>query len=66
MRPTLIDLDTGEELWTSVQCAEHLGILRNTWSAYVARHEQTGAPQPVGTFDRLTVWSAQEVQRWTR
>lgn len=61
MDPMIVDRDTGRELWTSAQCADHAGISRATWSAYVSRDF---APASVGTLDRLTVWDATEVQEW--
>lgn len=37
MNLIVIDADTGDEYWTSDQCADHCGISRSSWSAYVSR-----------------------------
>ena len=61
MTPKLIDDDTGAELWTARQCAEHAEIKRYTWMAYVSRRQ---APGPAGRFYDSPVWDADEVRRW--
>ncbi len=61
MRPGFIDWDTNRELWPAEQCAAHCGIVRSTWTTYVARGQ---APASVARFHGTTLWSASEVTAW--
>lgn len=63
MRPGIIDLDTGRELWNAVQCADYCGMNRSTWTTYVSRH-QADVPDAVATLGRFTLWDAEEVRAW--
>ncbi|WKD60319.1 hypothetical protein CCICO_01325 [Corynebacterium ciconiae DSM 44920] len=63
MNPTIIDTDTGRELWPAEQCAAHCGISRSTWTTYASRG-QASAPKPVAHLGRYTLWDAAEVQAW--
>lgn len=61
MDPRIIDQDTGEELWTAAQCAEHSGTARGTFTSYAGRGR---APEPVARLHGLTLWRAAEVRDW--
>lgn len=62
MRPVVVDKDTGRELWTARQCAEHTGTAASTWRAYVTRAQ---APAPVAQLDdRTPLWDAEDVEQW--
>jgi predicted DNA-binding transcriptional regulator AlpA len=62
MKPIITDGDTGRELWTAPQCAEHTGSAVSTWRAYVARQQ---APATVGALgDRTPLWDAEQVREW--
>lgn len=61
MKLAIIDTETGTTYWTAHDCADYLGITVNTWSSYVSRRH---APQSAGTYDKLRVWSANEVKEW--
>ena len=63
MKFVIIDRHTGREYWTTKQCAAHLGIAPDTWSSYASRGQ---GPAPVGKFERLTVWDADQVIKWGR
>lgn len=61
MKPTIIDADTGNELWTAVECAAYSGTARGTFTSYAGRNK---APAPVAKFHGLTLWDSEEVRRW--
>lgn len=61
MTPKIIDSDTGHELWTAAQCAEHLGTARGTFTSYAGRGR---APQPVAKYHGLTLWDAEVIKDW--
>lgn len=61
MRPTITDADTGHELWTAQQCADHSGTARGTFTSYATRGR---APEPVAKLHGLTLWDAEEVTTW--
>lgn len=61
MNLTVIDQDTGHEMWTSTQCAEHCGISRSTWLAYSSRGQ---CPSSVGRYERTVLWDSEDVRRW--
>lgn len=63
MNLTIIDKDTGLTYWTAHDCARYLDIAVDTWSSYVSRRQ---APQSVGYYDKLRVWSAYEVEAWNQ
>jgi hypothetical protein len=61
-----------DQVWTATEVARRLGIARDTWGAYVRRHD-AGAPPPLGTIveagtdgirRRQDVWAAQAVTAW--
>ncbi|PRQ10835.1 hypothetical protein C1Y63_09345 [Corynebacterium sp. 13CS0277] len=57
----IIHEDTGREIWTAQQCAEHCGIARSSWSS---GSTQGKYPAPAGNFLRGRVWFADEVIAW--
>lgn len=59
---TITDRATGEEYWTAEQCAEHCGISRSSWSAYVARNIAPSVSAHLNA--RTPVWSAAAVKSW--
>ncbi|MEL4152482.1 hypothetical protein MTQ22_03895 [Corynebacterium bovis] len=61
MTPKIIDSDTGHELWTATQCAEHSGTARGTFTSYAGRGR---APQPVAKYHGLTLWDAEVIKDW--
>ncbi|AWT26696.1 MULTISPECIES: helix-turn-helix transcriptional regulator [Corynebacterium] len=61
MRPTIIDADTGHDLWTAQQCAEFSGTARGTFTSYATRGR---APEPVAKLHGLTLWDSTEVTEW--
>ena len=62
MRPTIIETDTGRELWRVTDCATHVGITPRTWTNYVANHR---TPEPVAHLDgRTPLWDAEEIKTW--
>lgn len=61
MRPTIIDADTGHELWTAQQSAEFSGTARGTFTSYATRGR---APEPVAKIHGLTLWDAEDVRTW--
>ena len=38
MQPKIIDADTGKELWTGADCANHIGVSYAAWRNYSANH----------------------------
>ena len=36
MQPKIIDADTGQELWTGADCADHIGVSYAAWRNYSA------------------------------
>lgn len=61
-----------DQVWTATEVARRLGIARDTWGAYVRRHD-AGAPRPLGTIveagtdgvrRRQDVWAATAVTAW--
>lgn len=62
MHPVITDRDTGRELWTAQQCADHADVSVVTWRSYVSRDQ---APQSVSQLDsRTPLWDAGEVTEW--
>lgn len=61
MRPTIIDTDTGNELWTAVECAAYSGTARGTFTSYAGRKK---APEPIAKLHGLTLWDSEEVRKW--
>ena len=61
MKPTIIDADTGHELWTAVECAAFSGTARGTFTSYAGRKK---APEPVAKLHGLTLWDSEEVRAW--
>lgn len=61
MKPTIIDADTGHELWTAVECAAFSGTARGTFTSYAGRKK---APEPVAKLHGLTLWDSEEVREW--
>ncbi|MEJ5919329.1 MULTISPECIES: hypothetical protein [unclassified Corynebacterium] len=61
MDPKIIDADTGDELWTAVQCAEYSNTARGTFTSYAGRGK---APTPVTKLHGLTLWSSKEIREW--
>lgn len=59
----IIDKNTGKELWTALQCAEHCGITRAGWTSYTA---QGRGPQPVARWQKGNLWFADEVIAWRK
>ncbi|AHW64777.1 helix-turn-helix transcriptional regulator [Corynebacterium glyciniphilum] len=61
MKPTIIDADSGRELWTATECATYAGTSRGTFTSYAGRNR---APKPVTKHHGLTLWDTQEVKDW--
>lgn len=61
MKPTIIDADTGHELWTAVECAAFSSTARGTFTSYAGRKK---APEPVAKLHGLTLWDSEEVREW--
>jgi len=62
MRPYIADRDTGRELWTAQQCAQHGDVAPATWRSYVNRAQ---APESVGQLDaRTPLWDAEQITEW--
>ncbi|WP_026162261.1 helix-turn-helix transcriptional regulator [Corynebacterium ulceribovis] len=62
MNPTIIDSDTGRELWRVKDCAAWCNITNATWTNYVARGI---APAAAGHLDaRSPLWDAEAVKAW--
>lgn len=62
MRITIIDADTGKELWTTERCAEYIGVNRGTWRQY---RTDGRIPEPAANMRRnLPLWYADDVKRW--
>ncbi|MFF7476575.1 hypothetical protein [Streptomyces sp. NPDC008092] len=54
---------TPSVLWTTPQCAAHLGISETTWRRYAADPRATGAPVPVTPAHATTpYWDAEAVK----
>lgn len=65
MRLHITDVDTGRELWTVHQCAEHCDITATTWRSYRSRGTLNPSPEPVARLDgRTPLWDADEVREW--
>lgn len=60
MTYTILDAE-GCVHWTAKQCANYICIAPDTWTSYVS-HGQ--APVPVGRFEGLRLWDAEEVKTW--
>lgn len=51
--------------WTADQCAEHLGIQRDTWTSYVYRKAKgNAAPDPIRYIGRTPLWDAAAVREF--
>ncbi|MCG7232897.1 MULTISPECIES: hypothetical protein [Corynebacterium] len=62
MQPKIIDVDTGDELWTGSDCAAHIGVSYATWRNYSANHR---TPEHVATIlGRTRLWLAEDIKRW--
>ncbi|MDN5683062.1 hypothetical protein [Corynebacterium glyciniphilum] len=61
MKPTIIDADSGRELWTAAECADYAGTSRGTFTSYAGRNR---APKPATKHHGLTLWVAEEVKDW--
>ncbi|KAB3522884.1 hypothetical protein GC425_04065 [Corynebacterium sp. zg254] len=62
MRPIIMDADTGRELWTGEDCADHVGITPATWRNYSANHR---TPAYVATIlGKTRLWDAEDVKAW--
>lgn len=61
MNPTIIDADTGRELWTATRCAEYSNTSRGTFTSYAGRGR---APKPATKFHGLTLWDSETVKEW--
>ncbi|MDK7179934.1 hypothetical protein QP446_04020 [Corynebacterium riegelii] len=62
MNPTIIDKDTGKELWRVKECAAHCDIKPSTWTTYTS---QGRTPAPLAHFDgRTPLRDAEEVKTW--
>ena len=62
MKPTIIDADSGRELWTAIECATISGTARGTFTSYAGRGR---APVPVAKHHGLTLWDSDEIRKWT-
>lgn len=63
--PTIVDKNTGRELWLSADCAVHCGVTPSTWRSYNRTGGTLHPPQPVAHLDgRTPLWDALEVQAW--
>ncbi|MFI5505307.1 Uncharacterised protein [Corynebacterium kutscheri] len=64
MDPIIIDKDTGEELWTSQQCAAYCNLSPTAWSNYKTAHR---IPSPVGVIlGRTALWRPADIRRWNK
>ena len=61
MKPKIIDEDSGNELWTAIECAEYSGTARGTFTSYAGRGK---APGPVTKFHGLTLWDSDAIREW--
>lgn len=62
MNPIIIDRDTGRELWTTQNAAEHCGITPATWRNYAANGR---TPNSVALIlGQTPLWDAEEVKAW--
>lgn len=61
MKPTIIDADSGRELWTATQCADFAGTSRGTFTSYAGRGR---APKPATKYHGLTLWDSEEITQW--
>ncbi len=61
MKPTIIDQDTGRELWTASECAEFSGTARGTFTSYAGRGK---APTPATKMHGLTLWDSDDIKEW--
>lgn len=62
MQPKIIDADTGDELWTGADCADHIGVSYAAWRNYSANHR---TPEQVAMIlGRTRLWLADEVREW--
>ena len=63
MKPTIVDADTGKELWRVAECAEHGGVSPSTWRSYM--RPGLSAPAAVAHLDaRTPLWDAEQVRAW--
>lgn len=61
MKPIVVDLDTGAELWRTADCAAYCGISEATWRSYVRNGYP---PESVASLGKLPLWDAEEVRMW--
>lgn len=62
MTPTIIDKDTGRELWLGEDCASFIGVSPATWRTYSANGR---TPAHVATIlGNSRLWDADEVREW--
>ena len=61
MKPTIIDAESGRELWTAIECAEFSGTARGTFTSYAGRGR---APKPAAKLHGLTLWDSQTIREW--
>ncbi|MDK8845761.1 hypothetical protein QP888_04385 [Corynebacterium sp. MSK297] len=60
MKPTIIDKDTGRELWLGEDCASFIGASPATWRTYSANGRTPGHVATILGNSRL--WDAGEVR----
>lgn len=53
--------NAGQECWTAKECAEFLGVTRDTWTSYASRGQ---SPAQVGKHNGLSLWRADDVRTW--
>ncbi|MBP3088191.1 hypothetical protein EML15_03375 [Corynebacterium sp. sy017] len=61
MKPKIIDIDTGHELWTAIECATFSHTARGTFTSYAGRGR---APAPVAKLHGLTLWDRKDIEEW--
>lgn len=60
--PLLItNRETGRELWTKEQCAEHCGVTLGSWRTYGRLHKIPPAAAYIGN---VALWDSDEIKHW--
>lgn len=62
MKSTIIDKDTGRELWFGEDCPSLIGVSPATWQTYSANGRTPGHVATILGNSRL--WDTGEVWRW--
>lgn len=62
MHPTIIDKDTGRELWRAADCADYCGISTGSWRTYNSSGRTPAQVADLG--QRMPLWDAEQVKAW--